>query len=168
MNNWLKYFNEAEISGFRVAENLYGKAYLICEKVFEGKKNKAGLPYMDYLVSVADLFNDDKAKAVSLMHDIFKETDLTESDLSYIGFPSDVVNAISILTRDKDEEYDNFINRIINSKNRLALKVKKADLKQSMDVSGFDVSKDYLNRIDVRYKPQYEKIKVYLSESEES
>ena len=73
MNNWLKYFNEAEISGFRGAENLYGKAYLICEKVFEGKKNKAGLPYMDYL-----------------------------------------------------------------------------------------------NRIDVRYKPQYEKIKVYLSESEES
>ena len=168
MNNWLKYFNEAEISGFRGAENLYGKAYLICEKVFEGKKNKAGLPYMDYLVSVADLFNDDKAKAVSLMHDIFKETDLTESDLSYIGFPSDIVKAISILTREKNEGYEDFINRIINSKNSLALQVKKEDLKQSMNVSGFEVSEDYLNRIDVRYKPQYEKIEVYLNETEES
>ena len=168
MNNWLKYFSNEEVSGFRGAENLYGKAYLICEKVFEGKKNKAGMPYMDYLSSLADYFSDEKAKAVSLMHDIFKETDLTEEDLSYIGFPSDVVKAVSILTRGKDEDYDSFINRIINSKNGLALQVKKADLKQSMNVSGFEVSDEYLNRIDVRYKPQYEKILVYLDETEES
>ena len=44
----------------------------------------------------------------------------------------------------------------------------KEDLKQSMNVSGFEVSEDYLNRIDVRYKPQYEKIEVYLNETEES
>ena len=168
MNNWLKYFSNEEVSGFRNAKNLYGKAYLICEKVFEGKKNKAGIPYMDYLSILADYFSDEKAKAVSLMHDIFKETDLTEEDLSYIGFPSDVVKAVSILTRGKDEDYDSFINRIINSKNGLALQVKKADLKQSMNVSGFEVSDEYLNRIDVRYKPQYEKILVYLDETEES
>ena len=168
MDNWLKYFSKEEISGFRGAENLYGKAYLICEKIFDGKKNKAGMPYMDYLVSLANNFNEEKTKVVSLMHDIFKETDLTESDLSYIGFPSDIVKAISILTREKNEDYEDFINRIINSKNSLALQVKKEDLKQSMNVSGFEVSEDYLNRIDVRYKPQYEKIEVYLNETEES
>lgn len=168
MNNWLKYFSESEISGFRNAENLYGKAYLICEKVFDGKTNKAGLPYMDYLVSLANKFTEEKAKVVSLMHDIFKETDLTENDLIYIGFPSDVVKAISVLTRKKDEDYDDFINRIIDSNNNLALQVKKTDLKQSMNVAGFEVSDDYLNRIDIRYKPQYKKILVYLNETEES
>lgn len=168
MNNWLKYFSESEISGFRNAENLYGKAYLICEKVFEGKYNKAGMPYMDYLVSLADNFMEEKAKVVSLMHDIFKETELTENDLNYIGFPSDIIKAISILTREKNEQYDDFINRIIDSNNNLALQVKKADLKESMNISDFEVSEDYLNRIDVRYKPQYEKIEVYLNETEES
>ena len=40
MNNWLKYFNKEEIAGFMDAKNLYGKAYLICERVFAGKKRK--------------------------------------------------------------------------------------------------------------------------------
>ena len=168
MNNWLKYFTKEEILGLKEAESLYGKAYLICEKVFKDKKNKAGMPYMNYLSSLAEYFSDEKAKVVSLMHDIFKETDLNKEDLHFIGFPSDVVTAISVLTRGQDEDYDSFINRIIDSKNNLALEVKQADLKESMNISGFEVSEEYLNRIEVRYRPQYEKILGYLDETEEN
>ena len=167
MDKWLKYFTKEEVAGFKNAENLYGKAYLICEKVFDGKTHSSGVPYMDHLVAVANKFSDGKAKGVALLHDIIKETDLTAMDLNYIGFPSDIVKTVSLMTRENGESYDEFINRMINSKNNMAVQIKKADLEQNMDLSNYDsVTDEYLNRIDVKYKPQYKKIVGYLGEAE--
>ena len=167
MDRWLKYFTKEEVAGFKNAENLYGKAYLICERVFDGKSHSSGVPYMEHLVSVADRFSDDKAKVVALLHDIMKETELTAMELNYIGFPSDIVKTVSLMTRENGESYDEFINRMINSKNNMAVQIKKADLEQNMDLSNYEsVTDEYLNRIDVKYKPQYEKIVGYLGDLE--
>ena len=167
MNNWLKYFTKEEIAGFRDAKNLYGKAYLICEKVFAGKNHSSGIPYMDHLVAVADDFSDDKAKVIALLHDIIKETEISANDLNYIGFPSDIVKAVILMTREKDESYDAFINRMINSNNNMVIQIKKSDLEKNMDINSFtDVSDDYLTKIDLKYKPQYEKILGYLGDLE--
>ena len=167
MDKWLKYFTKEEVAGFKNAENLYGKAYLICEKVFDGKSHSSGVPYMEHLVAVADKFSDDKEKVVALLHDIMKETELTAMDLNYIGFPSDIVKTVSLMTRENGESYDEFINRMINSKNNMAVQIKKADLEQNMDLSNYEsVTDEYLNRIDVKYKPQYEKIVGYLGDLE--
>ncbi len=167
MDKWLKYFTKEEVAGFKNARNLYGKAYLICEKVFDGKTHSSGVPYMDHLVAVANQFTDDKAKVIALLHDIIKETGLTAIDLNNIGFPSDIVKTVLLMTRENGESYDEFINRMINSKNNMAVQVKKADLEQNMDLSNYDsVTDEYLNRIDVKYKPQYEKIVGYLGDLE--
>ncbi len=166
MNNWLKYFSKEEIAGFMNAENLYGKAYLICERVFEGKKRKSGVPYLNYLIAVSNKFSDDKTKVIALLHDIMKETEITANDLSEIGFPSDIVKTVVLMTREENESYDEFINRIIGSKNDRALQIKKVDIEQSMDLHDIEVTDDYLNRIEVKYKPQYEKILGYLGDLE--
>ena len=56
---------------------------------------------------------------------------------------------------------------MINSKNNMAVQIKKADLEQNMDLSNYEsVTDEYLNRIDVKYKPQYEKIVGYLGDLE--
>ena len=166
MNNWLKYFSKEEIAGFMNAENLYGKAYLICERVFEGKKRKSGVPYLNYLIAVSNKFSDDKTKVIALLHDIMQETEITANDLSEIGFPSDIVKTVVLMTREENESYDEFINRIIGSKNDRALQIKKVDIEQSMDLHDIEVTDDYLNRIEVKYKPQYEKILGYLGDLE--
>ena len=96
-----------------------------------------------------------------------KETELTAMDLNYIGFPSDIVKTVALMTRENGESYDEFINRMISSKNNMAVQIKKADLEQNMDLSNYEsVTDEYLNRIDVKYKPQYEKIVGYLGDLE--
>lgn len=169
MNKWLNYFSKEEVAGFLNAENLYGKAYLICERVFDGKRHASGVLYMDHLLSVANRFTDDKAKVVALLHDIVKETELTAGDLNYIGFPSDIVKTVILMTREQGESYDEFINRIINSKNSMALQIKKVDLEQNMNLNNYEtVPDEYLNTISVKYRPQYEKIIGYLCKEEEN
>ena len=90
MDNWLKYFSKEEVLSLKGASNLYGKAYLICERVFNGKKHVSGKDYFKHLIEVADRFSDEETKTVTLLHDIFKETTLTPFDLDYIGFPSNL------------------------------------------------------------------------------
>ena len=71
------------------------------------------------------------------------------------------------MTREKDESYDAFINRMINSNNNMVIQIKKSDLEKNMDINSFtDVSDDYLTKIDLKYKPQYEKILGYLGDLE--
>ena len=167
MDKWLKYFSLEEVASFKNAENLYGKAYLICEKVFDGKKHSSGVPYINHLVKLADGFADEKAKVIALLHDIMKETDLTEADLNYIGFPSDIVKTVVLMARQPEESYDEFITRIIDSKNGMALQIKKTDLEINMDLESFEnVSDEFLNQTDIKYKPQYEKILNHLEETE--
>ena len=71
------------------------------------------------------------------------------------------------MTREKDESYDAFKNRMINSNNNMVIQIKKSDLEKNMDINSFtDVSDDYLTKIDLKYKPQYEKILGYLGDLE--
>lgn len=64
-----------------------------------------------------------------------------------------------IVTRKKDESYDEFIERIIQSKNKDALMVKKSDIENNMDLSRIEnVSKKDLDRVENKYKSNYNKI----------
>lgn len=167
VDNWLKYFSKEEVLSLKSARNLYGKAYLICERIFKGKRHVSGKDYFKHLIEVADRFSDEETKTVTLLHDIFKETTLTPFDLDYIGFPSNLIKCIYIMTRKENETYDYFIDRIISSNNSMALDIKKADIEQNMNLNDLDsLSDDYLNIINLKYKPQYEKILDFLKERE--
>ena len=109
------------------------------ELAYEKHKNqvdKAGKPYFLHPVMVA--LNDgleEKEKIVAILHDIIEDTDITEKDLLDIGFDDDIVEAVVLLTRDKNMTYYDYIRKIKYSNNTLAYWVKMADLEDNMDLS---------------------------------
>ena len=107
------------------------------ELAYEKHKNqvdKAGKPYFLHPVMLA-LRLEGKKKIVAILHDIIEDTDITEKDLLDIGFDDDIVEAVALLTRDKNMTYYDYIRKIKYSNNTLAYWVKMADLKDNMDLS---------------------------------
>lgn len=71
---------------------------------------------------------------VGLLHDILEDTKLPQEELyrfSYIN--QDEYDAIELLTHHKSDcSYEDYIKAIIDSKNQLALLVKRADMKDHL------------------------------------
>ena len=137
--------------------------------MFEGKTDKAGLPYYNHLLKVyANVDNYDE-KIIALLHDVVEDTEVTFDDLKVYGYPENILEALRVLTKKKGEYYPDYIERIIDSNNIQALNVKLADLKHNVDINRIEnpTINDY-ERINKRYIPAINKIQNKLEQIKES
>ena len=151
------YLNMAKILHLQGLDEL-AKANMLVLIVFNDKKDKAGVPYIRHLNKVSESFRDDKGKCVALLHDIVLNTSFTFDDLIALGFSKDVIEALKLLTNDLGD-YDKYIDRLINSDNILAKKVKIADLLDNMNLNRFEeLDKTNFDRIRNKYIKTYIKL----------
>lgn len=127
------------------------KAMRLCYKAHDGQFDKGGVPYVFHPFHVAEQMNTEYDVCVALMHDIIEDTDYTIDDIRDMGFPKEIVEALSCITRDKSISYDDYI--LIVKTNEIATRVKLADLEHNSDISrlpGDDTA--YNNALLDRYK----------------
>lgn len=105
------------------------------------QKDAAGQPYVFHPFHLAESMDTEDETIVALLHDIIEDTNLTLNDLKKKDFSDTVIKCISILTHDKTEDYFDYIKRI--STNKIATKVKIADLKHNTDLSRLDYITEY-------------------------
>jgi (p)ppGpp synthase/HD superfamily hydrolase len=111
------------------------KAIKLMYDAHKNQLDKSGIPYVFHPWHVAESMKDEKRCTVALLHDVIEDTDITKDKLIEEGFPIVVVEAIDVLTKKENEDYQTYIRNI--SENELAIDVKIADLMHNMDKSRF-------------------------------
>ena len=117
---------------------MLGKAILVAAHAHDGQLDKSGKPYILHPLRVMQQQDpgDETAQVVAVLHDVIEDTNITLADLKQMGFPPGVIDAINALTRKANEPYDKYIERV--ALNKIASKVKLADLTDNMDLSRLD------------------------------
>lgn len=108
---------------------------LVREK-FAGQNDRSGVPMADHMMRVASYLEDEDetTKHIAWLHDIVEDTDVTLNQLTDMGYPFEVVEAVALLTHDKKAmDYAGYIDRICTSGNIRAIKVKLADQRDNKD-----------------------------------
>ena len=137
---------------------LYQQALAIAKDAHKGQVDKAGVDYIQHPLFVASLVEGELAKTVALLHDVVEDSDWTLEDLRKEGLPEEVVQAVGILTKKRNEKYEEYILRV--KQNSLARQVKLADLKHNSDLSRLaNVTEKKRKRV-----AKYQKAIEYLSE----
>ncbi|OPJ58245.1 GTP pyrophosphokinase [Clostridium chromiireducens] len=136
------------------------KAILIAVNAHKGQVDKGGSPYILHPLRLMFSREDETEKICAVLHDVIEDTDVTLDYLREQGFSKEVLSALDALTRRNDENYEQFIDRIIE--NKIACNVKLADLNDNMDISRIKnlTEKDY-ERLE-KYKKAKYKILNYL------
>lgn len=137
---------------------IYTKKTMIAMKLayekHHGQVDKSGLPYIHHVLHVAEQMDTEKTCIVALLHDIVEDTDTTFEELEDLQFGKDIIDALILLTHDKEEYYFNYVIRL--SKNEIAKKVKIADLKHNSDITRItELSQKDINRVE-KYKKAIE------------
>lgn len=131
-------------------------AYKIAYKAHQGQVDKAGVDYIQHPIYIASLMDTDEEKAVAYLHDVVEDTNVTLSDLKSFGFNYEILDAVDVLTKRENDNYEEYILRV--SKNELARKVKLVDLKHNSDLSRL---KNITDRDLQRYK-KYQRMIQFL------
>lgn len=117
---------------------LVNKAFDIMILAHHGTTDKAGKLYWMHSCQVMNMLTDatEEEKAVALLHDVLEDTPITAEDLKRMGFPSIVVKAVELLTRQPGVSYLDYIARLAAGRGEaaaIAVKVKIADLKDNLN-----------------------------------
>lgn len=109
------------------------KAMQIVIKVHGSQVDKGGSSYIHHPVRVESMCSLWQDRLVALLHDTIEDGDITAEYLLMQGFPHEIVDAVVSVTRNKGEEYFDFIQRC--KTNPIGHRVKLADIKDNMDIT---------------------------------
>jgi len=109
------------------------KAISIAAQAHEGQSDKAGAPYILHPLRVMMKMSTEAERITAVLHDVIEDTDWTIERLRREGFRAEILDALDCLTKQDGEEYGEFIERV--KLNPLAVKVKKADLEDNLNVA---------------------------------
>ena len=126
------------------------KAMKLCFEAHKYQVDKSGIPYVFHPFHVAEQMKDETTTIVALLHDVVEDTDYTLEDIAAMGFGQDVVDALALMTHDKNVPYLDYVAKIKD--NPIARKVKLADLAHNSDPTRLDV-------VDNKVKQRLDKYK---------
>ena len=112
------------------------QAMKLCFEAHKDQQDKSGLPYVFHPFHLAEQMQDEVTCTVALLHDVVEDTDYTFEDLTEMGYPHQVIEALRLLTHDDAEPYLEYVARV--KQNPVATAVKLADLQHNSDLSRMD------------------------------
>lgn len=122
------------------------RALRICMEAHAGQTDRAGIPYANHPLHVAESMTTENATCVALLHDVCEDTDWTFDALVGEGFPPEVVDALELLSHKPDVDYLDYVRELRG--NDLAREVKIADLRHNSQLARLDeVGPDDLDRL---------------------
>ena len=125
-----------------------------------GQLDKSGLPYIFHPYHLAEQMTDEVSTCVALLHDVVEDTNVSLEDLKK-EFPTEVVDAVELLTHTKGMDYFDYLERI--KVNPIAKRVKLADIAHNSDETRYAGSPVDTKGIE-RRRAKYARAKKFLED----
>ena len=111
-------------------------AIRLAAKVHKGQLDRFGKPYVLHVMRVMMRGHDLEEQVLGALHDILERSALTLADIEKKDYPPRIVKALDHITRRNDEDYEGYIERVMQD--GLAMRVKLHDLADKMDLLHVD------------------------------
>lgn len=103
----------------------------IAAQAHHRQKDKAGDPYLGHVLRVSCAGNNVRQQILGALHDVIEDTEVTLDDLRG-GFAPDIVAGVDLLTRQKEQSYDEYLDRLLAGGDHDVIQVKLFDLADNL------------------------------------
>ena len=126
------------------------KAMRLCYEAHQGVMDRGGVPYVFHPFHLAEQMTTEDETIAALLHDVVEDTAMRLEDIASMGFPKTALEALRLLTHDRNEDYIEYVCRI--GANPVAAAVKMADLAHNSDLTRLDAVDDNALRRAKKYR----------------
>lgn len=122
------------------------KIFNLSTKYYSKKKLRHAIRVAKYAAIRAEEIhlNSIRAYIIGLAHDLLEDTECPEEEL-IAAIEETNYNSVVLLTKSNDQEYEDYIHKIVESKDSYAFIVKQADMKDHMTLSN-NLTEKLLNK----------------------
>lgn len=114
------------------------RALAIAHMAHAHQTDKAGAPYMEHVLYVAEQMPDEVSTAVALLHDVLEDSPQFDANtLIRYGITAEVVEHVMVLTRMEGQSYGDYIDSLKDDP--IARRVKLVDLHHNSDLTRYEV-----------------------------
>lgn len=114
-------------------QSLLVRAIDIANQAHAKQVDKSEQPYILHPLAVMQMMETTEEKIVAVLHDVIEDNKDWSYDLLSEIFPAWVMDALNAITKREGEMYQTYLDRV--ALNRIARKVKIADLKHNLDLN---------------------------------
>lgn len=140
---------------------------VLAKAALSGRRDKLGQPMFEHARRVLRLLPPDASETerhVALLHDVVEDSDIEAGDLLRFGYPAEVVDAVRLLSHSDGEDYPAYVERLIASGYRVAMRVKRADNRDNTDPARLaGLAPDAAERLRRRYAGVGERLDAALA-----
>lgn len=112
------------------------RALRFCMEAHAGQRDKAGLPYANHPLHLAEQMSTEDETCAALLHDVMEDCGATAEDLLALGVSPAAVRAVELLTHRDGVPYLDYVRAL--RANPIARRVKAADLRHNCDLTRLD------------------------------
>ena len=144
----------------------FSKALQIAVEAHFNKNDKGGHSYILHPLRIAMRLrtHDEELMSIAVMHDTIEDSAVTFEDLANFGFSERVINALRLLTHQKGQSYDQYIDAMRG--NIDALKIKREDLRDNSDITRLKgVTEKDIRRME-KYQRSFMRVEQFIKELE--
>lgn len=105
----------------------------IALKAHKGQKDIDGNPVILHPLKVGLMGKTPDEQCTGFLHDVVEDTDYAFDDLLAMGVPAHIVDALRLLTHEEGTDYIEYVRRIAQSGNQIAIAVKLNDLHHNLE-----------------------------------
>ena len=136
------------------------KAINFCYRSHNKQRDKNGVPYVFHPFHVAEQMTSEASTIVALLHDVVEDTKYTLDDIAALGFGKEIVEAVALMTHEKDVPYMDYVAKLKD--NPIAREVKLADLAHNSDPARLGKIKGKNKRKAKERLEKYQKAMAFL------
>jgi hypothetical protein len=133
-------------------------AIRFCYNAHAGQLDKAGLPYVNHPLHLAEQMSTEDETCVALLHDVMEDCGATPEDLLALGISPEALAAVQLLTHKDGVSYLDYVRAV--GENPIARRVKVADLRHNSDLTRLDE----VGPKDIARLRKYRKARVILGD----
>ena len=102
------------------------KAITIACEAHQGQSSINGEPYILHPLRLLIKAKSNEERIIAILHDVIEKTNISLEDLKNKGFDQNIISTIDSLSRRRSESYFDYIERLMQ--NKISIKIKLLDL----------------------------------------
>lgn len=102
------------------------KAITIACEAHQGQSSINGEPYILHPLRLLIKAKSNEERIIAILHDVIEKTNISLEDLKNKGFDQNIISSIDSLSRIRSESYFDYIERLMQ--NKISIKIKLLDL----------------------------------------